>query len=48
MDYKVYFENYSNDIRKLLSEVDTNLIKDTVDIIKQKIDYNLKTKQLTL
>ena len=38
MDYKFFFENYSQEISKLLSNVDTNLIKETVDLIKKKID----------
>jgi hypothetical protein len=36
MDYKFFFENYSQEISKLLSNVDTNLIEETVNLIKKK------------
>jgi D-sedoheptulose 7-phosphate isomerase len=38
MDYKFFFKNYSQEIAKLLSNVDTNLINETVNLIKKKID----------
>ena len=36
MDYKNYFENYSQEITKLLASVDTCIINETVDLIKKK------------
>ena len=36
MDYKNFFVNYSNDLSKLLANVDTDLIKKTVELIKKK------------
>ena len=35
MDYKVYFQNYSKDILKLLFDVDTNLINESVKLINK-------------
>ena len=40
MDYKSFFENYSNDIYSLLNEVDSILIKDSVEIILEKSKNN--------
>ena len=42
MDYKKYFFNYSKDISKLLDEVDTNLINQTVELINKKIKSDNK------
>ena len=39
MDYKNYFVNYSKEICFLLEKVDTNLINQSVELIKEKI-YN--------
>jgi D-sedoheptulose 7-phosphate isomerase len=38
MDYKNYFIKYSKDIAELLFDVDTNLLNETVKIIKKKIE----------
>ena len=37
MDYKNYFNNYANSISDLLAEVDTNLINQSVELIKKVI-----------
>ncbi len=42
MDYNKYFLNYSKNILKLLEEVDTNLINQTVELIKNKIKSDNK------
>ena len=38
MDFKNFFENYSQEISRLLASVDTNLINQSVDLIKKKRD----------
>ncbi len=42
MDYSKYFKNYSNSINKILDEVDTDLIKETVNLIKKIIKNKKK------
>ena len=42
MDYKKYFLNYSKEISKLLEEVDSNLINQTVELINNKINSDNK------
>ena len=42
MDFKFFFENYSSSISKLLSEVDVNLIKKSVELIKAKVETKNK------
>ena len=37
MDYKNYFLNYSNNLTKLLDDVEVELINKTVELIKKKI-----------
>ena len=41
MDYKIYFNEYSNSINNLLNEVDTNLINESVKLIN-KVKINNK------
>ena len=36
MDYKSYYDNYSKEISNLLLKVNTDLINETVDLIKKK------------
>ena len=36
MNYKNFFVNYSKDLTQLLTNVDTDLINKTVDLIKKK------------
>ena len=48
MDYKFFFENYSQEISKLLSNVDTNLIKETVDLIKKKLIQEIQFTLLVM
>ena len=38
MDYKNFFGNYSQEISKLLADVNTNFIKNSVDLIKKRLD----------
>ena len=38
MDYKNFFVNYYQEIFKLLAEIDTNLINESVDLIKKIFD----------
>ena len=40
MDYKKYFLNYSNDISKLLNEVDIEQINQTVNLINETVESN--------
>ena len=40
MDYKNFFSNYSQDLFNLLNNVDSNLINQTVELIKKKIASN--------
>ena len=40
MDYKNYFKNYANSISNLLTEVDTNLIDESIELIKKIISSN--------
>tara|TARA_Y100000590_G_scaffold269268_1_gene302392 strand:+ start:1593 stop:2144 length:552 start_codon:yes stop_codon:yes gene_type:complete len=42
MDYKNYFNDYSESIFKLLNKVDTNLLNQSVELIKNKINKNAK------
>tara|TARA_Y100000588_G_C14056518_1_gene839549 strand:+ start:34 stop:582 length:549 start_codon:yes stop_codon:yes gene_type:complete len=42
MDYNNFFQNYHQEISKLLTEVDTNLINESVKLIKKRIDSNNK------
>ena len=40
MEYKDFFNNYLHEITDLLKSVDTNLINETVELIKKKIKSN--------
>ena len=40
MEYKNYFQDYSKSIFNLLEQVDTDLIKKSVKLIKNKINLN--------
>ena len=40
MDYKSYYDNYSKEISNLLLKVNTDLINETVDLIKKKRNSN--------
>ena len=40
MDYNNYFKNYVNSISHLLAEVDTNLINQSVELIKKRTSSN--------
>ena len=42
MDYKNYFNNYSESIFKLLNKVDINLINQSIELIKKNIEKNAK------
>ena len=41
MDHEIFFKNYSDSIYKLLNEVDTNLISQSVELIEKKIKVNI-------
>ena len=40
MSYKDYYKKYISSINDILSDVDTDLIDSTVDLLKKKIDSN--------